>query len=111
VVWSAGDEGDILECRHRHAGDQTHDRADIARQRQRPHWPGVRAGVTRRSRVSGRATRPRLQPRLHPGPVEQRQSQPMSTPAIGHVLPQIFVAGDRLGALESIAKALVPRCR
>jgi len=43
--------------------------------------------------------------------MEQRQSQPMSTAVIGHVLPQIFVARDRLGTVQPIARAIVPRCR
>ncbi len=100
-------DGDVLECRHRHAGDQAHDSADIAGQRQRPHPIGVLAGVTRGSCVSGRATRPRLQPRLHSLPVEQRQSQPVSTPVIDHVPTQIFVARDRLGAVRPIARVIV----
>jgi hypothetical protein len=39
--------------------------------------------------------------------VKQRQSQPVSTPAIDHVPTQIFVARDVLGAVRPIAIAIV----
>ena len=55
--------------------------------------------VTQWASVSGRAGRPRIQPRLHPLPMEQRQSQPVPTPVIDHVTTQIFIARDLLGAV------------
>ena len=40
--------------------------------------------------------------------MEQRQSQPVSTPVIGHMPTQIFVARDLLWAVQPIAMTIVP---
>jgi hypothetical protein len=58
--------------------------------------------------ISGRTGRPRIQPRLHPLPLEQRQSQTVPATVIDHVTTQIFVARDLLGAIGSIVRAVVP---
>ena len=61
--------------------------------------------------ASGRAGRPRIQPRLHPLPMEQRQPKTVPGTVIDHVTTQIFIACDLLGAVDSIVRAVVPGYR
>jgi hypothetical protein len=74
-------------------------------QHQRSHPIGGIRGVTTWSSVPGRVARPRVQPRLHPLAVKQRESQPVSASVTSHVTSQILIARDLLWA-RTIAIAM-----
>ena len=74
-----------------------------------PHW--VIGCVRQWASASGRASRPRIQPRLHPLPMEERQPQTVPATVIDDVATQIFIACDLLGTVGSIGRAVVPGYR